>query len=80
LEIEAILNLIGDEYVSARSKYSKFHSSHEGFAVIKEEVDELWELVKQNKGIYSSPKMQKECIQIAAMALAFILDLTKENK
>ncbi len=56
-------------------KYSPFHSTHEGIAVLQEEVDELWEMVKKNKGVNIQPEMIKECIQIAAMAYAFMKDL-----
>ena len=66
------------EYKRARGKYPPFHSTHEGIAVIQEEVDELWEMVKKNKGITirdGNPRMVKECIQIAAMAYAFVRDL-----
>ena len=61
------------------SKYPSFHSTHEGYAVIDEEVDELWELVKKNKGMAGNAEMKAECIQIAAMAIRFICDLC-ENK
>jgi len=63
------------EYESASSKYPKFHSTHEGYAVIKEEVDELWDMVKASKEINGHLEMEKECIQIAAMAIRFIEDL-----
>lgn len=70
--------LVEAEYKKARSKYPPFHSTHEGIAVIQEEVDELWDMVKRNKGITikdGNPQMVKECIQIAAMAYAFVRDL-----
>lgn len=50
---------------------------HGGYAVIKEELDEYWEEVKQfnlPKGRDTRPKMRKELIQIAAMALRTIVD------
>lgn len=77
---QRILKLIGKEYIRARRIYPPFHSTHEGFAVMKEEVDELWELVKKNKGYMIDDRtMVKECIQIAAMSLAFIVDLGGVN-
>lgn len=65
------------EYQKARSKYPPFHSTHEGWAVIREEVDELWEMVKANKGLVIKDENQamiRECIQITAMAYAFVRD------
>ncbi len=71
---------IMNEYLRARSVYKPFNSTHEGIAVIQEEVDELWDLVKKNKGYkINNPLMVKECIQIAAMAYAFIKDLSHDE-
>ena len=64
-----------DEYGKAANKYPAFNSTHEGYAVIAEELDELWDKVKLNKGIKGNELMRQECIQIAAMAVRFIHDL-----
>lgn len=34
------------ELARARAKYPNFHSSHEGHSLIREELEELWNLVK----------------------------------
>jgi len=70
-----ILFTVEEEYLQASKKYPKFNSTHEGYAVIKEEVDELWDLVKANKGLKGNSELKKEAIQIAAMAIRFIEDL-----
>jgi len=57
------------ELTRARAKFPAFHSGHEGFAVIKEELDELWEDVKADRSA------RAEAIQVAAMAIRFVLDL-----
>ena len=69
---------IADEIKLAQSKYGAFNSSHEGYAVIKEEVDELWDMVKASKVSFADDLMKKECIQIAAMAVRFVEDLYKK--
>jgi NTP pyrophosphatase (non-canonical NTP hydrolase) len=70
---------VKNEYQDARIKYKSFNSTHEGIAVIQEEVDELWDLVKKNKGYkIDNPQMIKECIQIAAMVYAFVEDLKND--
>ena len=74
---EQISQDVNTELERAMSRYPSFHSNHEGYAVIKEEVDELWDLIKQDKGIAATDEMRKECIQIAAMSIRFILDLYK---
>ena len=73
--IADILRDIESEHNTAITKYPKFNSTHEGYAVIKEEVDELWDLVKVNKGVNGNGEFRKEAIQIAAMAVRFIIDL-----
>lgn len=70
-----LLNEIQQEYEQSNNKYPLFHSTHEGYAVIAEEVDELWDLVRQNKDVKGNEQFRKECIQIAAMAVKFIRSL-----
>jgi len=66
---------IEEEFVRATSKFKPFKSAHEGYAVVLEEIDELWDVVKLNQG---NPErvslMRKEAIQVAAMALRFVVD------
>jgi hypothetical protein len=62
-----------DELKSATDKFGAFASAHEGWAVIREEVDELWDEVKSKNGTKES--MRKEAIQIAAMAMRFVMDV-----
>ena len=83
METHKFMQAVLAEYISARHQYSAFNSTHEGIAVIQEEVDELWDLVKTNKGIKIPDEdtlMIKECIQIAAMAMAFVIDLSNNTK
>jgi len=56
----------------ARKKFPKLNSGHEGYAVILEELDELWECVKNNQPHLA----RKEAVQVAAMALAFMVEIT----
>jgi hypothetical protein len=58
------------------------NTAHEAYAVIKEELDEFWELVKVNPNKLQSieraerlDKMRKELTQTAAMCLRTMLDL-----
>jgi hypothetical protein len=72
---EATLEQVLRELRHASSVFPPFNSAHEGFAVLKEEVDELWDEVKKNQKIRSIEKMRKEAIQVAAMALRFLNDI-----
>ncbi|GAA3175934.1 hypothetical protein [Rhodococcus baikonurensis] len=59
------------EVACAVAKYPPFNSSHEGYAVLKEEVDELWDDVKANNVEHSI----EEAVQVAAMAIRYITDM-----
>jgi hypothetical protein len=59
----------------ARGKFARFNSAHEGYAVILEELDELWAEVKGKVSPAQRLAMRKEAIQVAAMALRFIEDV-----
>ncbi len=65
------MDVISEEYDYATAKFGKFNSTHEGYAVIKEELDELWDEIK-GKGDYIA--LQEEARQVAAMALRFLVD------
>lgn len=67
------------EYVKASSKYAEFNSAHEGYAVLLEEVDELWAHVRVKQGSRDVEAMRKEAIQVAAMALRFAIDCTGDR-
>ena len=55
----------------ATAKFGSFNSSHEGYAILKEEVDELWDEVKANR----PNRAREEAVQVAAMAIRFLIDL-----
>ncbi len=59
---------IAAEYQKARKKFPPMSSTHEGYAILKEEVDELWDAVKAN----DTEHAREEAVQVGAMALAFL--------
>ena len=73
---EDTLQEVLNEYGDANEKFKPFNSTHEGYAVLLEEFDELWEMVKTSpKKMPEQPtRMRKEAIQVAAMALRFLHD------
>ena len=65
---------LADELDLAMTKHPPMHSPHEGISVIREELDpELWDHVCADTG--RSPEARHEALQVAAMALRYILDL-----
>lgn len=66
-----VLEAVVAEYEYATSKHQKYNSPHEGYAVILEELDELWDEIKAD----SPMSAREECIQVAATAIRFLVDL-----
>lgn len=73
LRQEKIFELVKAELESAVQRYEPMRSAHEGYATILEELDELWNEVKQRTP--DSTRLRKEAIQVATMAIRFVLDL-----
>lgn len=53
---------------SSKIHAPRFASLHEGYAVLLEEVDELWQEVKAKRDARRDERVREECVQIAAMA------------
>ena len=64
------------EYVKATEIYGPFSSYHEGYAIILEELEELWDEIKKKPEERNSVRIKREAIQTAAMCLRFIVDCT----
>lgn len=67
------------ELDQAVRNWPPFNSAHEGYAVLLEEMDELWDHVKTNQRRRDLLKMQAEAIQVAAMAVRFALEVCSEE-
>lgn len=63
------------ELARARKKFPIMASAHEGYAVILEELDELWEIVKQKQSDRDYAAMRKEVVQLGAMVLGFLVEI-----
>lgn len=70
--VDVALAAVRSELLSAMAAFPTFNSPHEGYAVLCEEVDELWDEVKANHGL--SPAARIEATQVAAMAVRYIVD------
>lgn len=64
---------VATELTRARSEHPALQTTlHEGYAVLLEEVDEVWDLVKSKRP--DPTNLLKELIQVAAMAQRFAED------
>lgn len=71
-----ILELVANEVSRAKSLFPEnFVNQHEGYAILLEEVDELWDEIKKNQKKYDLLAQKKEAIQVAAMAVRFAVEL-----
>jgi NTP pyrophosphatase (non-canonical NTP hydrolase) len=70
MTLDEAMDSIRAEVERATAKFPAFNSSHEGFAVLMEEVDELWDDVKANDSDHAAD----EAVQVGAMAARFLMD------
>jgi len=66
------LRLVEAELNEATKKFGPFFDNHQGYAVILEEMDELWDVIKSKDG--TNEELKSEAKQVAAMALRFLVD------
>lgn len=67
--------LVSEELERARREHGALKSAHEAYAVILEEVEELWLEAKKRRGNRSDLTMREELVQIAAMCQRAAEDL-----
>lgn len=78
MQIEQAVSLAVTELNRATALHGAFHSAHEGYSVIKEEFEELWDEIKKRKENRNPEALKEEAVQLAAMALRFIVDCVEE--
>lgn len=67
------LEAVDQELDAALKEHGEFNSCHEGYAVLLEELEELWEEVMKKRKKRDAENMYDECVQIAAMSMKFAL-------
>lgn len=75
----AIMWLFGKELRRATENNPSYNSAHEAWAVLYEEVDELWEEVREKRENRSHHRMAKEAIQVACVAMRLVHSLTPDE-
>lgn len=74
MKLHDIYQRIGRELEFAESNFAPFNSYHEGYAVLLEEVDELWTAIKSKVNTRDND-VRGEAIQVATMAVRFLRDV-----
>ena len=65
---DQLIKDVNTEIASARKHFPAFHSHHEAYAVILEEVEELWDCIKNNS---NAGMKYFELIQVIAMCVCY---------
>lgn len=75
-KLQYALTDISDEVLRAKEKYPNDFASHnEAYAVILEEIDELWDEIKKKQSNYDLAAQRKEATQAAAMLVRLMVEL-----
>lgn len=76
--LSTVLDELQEELGKALMKHASMCSPHDGHGVIREELEELWDHVKADTG--RTPEARKEALQVAAMAIRYVVDLIDTEK
>ena len=72
MDYPTAVSLIETEFAEATEEFGPFVDNHQGYAIILEELDELWDEIKKKHP--SNEALKAEAKQVAAMALRFLVD------
>ena len=81
LILDTTMGMVRDELARAMMLHAPMRGVHEGYAVILEELDELWFEIKQKKPgqTTSFGRLRTKALHVAAMAARFVADLTLDS-
>lgn len=78
--IKGVLFDVEQELQSATTEHGEFFASnHEGYGVIMEEIEELWDEIKKKRSKRDPALMRAEAIQVAAIAVKFIRSMEERG-
>lgn len=78
--VKALAEIAVLEAITGYENWGPANSAHEAYAVLLEEVDELWDHVKTKQRNRDLDAMRKEAMQVAAMALRFAAEVCDERR
>ena len=75
-KLTTAINEIAAEVLRAKQLFpADFHNQHEAYAVLLEEIDELWDEIKKNHKKYDLAAQRTEATQAAAMLARLMVEL-----
>ncbi len=66
--MDSVVHSVVSEEHRGLTKFGPYNSQHEAYAIIKEELDELWQEIKHGTNV----RAVNEARQVAATALRFV--------
>lgn len=72
---ELIYPAITEELKRSYVHSETYASLHEAYAVLLEEVEEVWDITKQKRKDRSASELRAELVQVAAVAVKAILSM-----
>ena len=69
---------ISTEIGRARASFGSFRSAHEAYAILLEEVEELWAEIKVKQGKRDMARLYTGAVQVAAMATLLASEVTDD--
>ena len=70
-DFDIVCNAVYAEFLRAHRTHGAYGTAHHGYAVIKEELDELWDEIKAD----NLHRACGEALEVAASAIRFVADL-----
>ncbi len=74
---ESMVAAVRTEMMRGVAKYGPYNSLHEAYAVILEELDELWNEIKNHKPDFD--RVESEAIQVAATAMRLAIEVAERS-
>lgn len=74
------IRLIIPEYNQIICKNPPLQNTYEGWAMLLQATEQLWDEVKKDKNLHANEQMRKQAILVGATTMRFIIDLCMEEK
>ncbi len=75
ISIDTVARGIREEIERDRGRFAVFNSAHEGYAVLVERFDELWEEIKADNNGDRAKMIAEEATRIGAIGLRLLVDI-----
>ena len=72
-------NRIANQLQKCYEKYGRYSSAHEAYGVLQEEVDELWDIVKQKPSERDLQALQSEIIDCIVVLFKMNEDIVEKR-